>query len=92
MQYYVYILYSEKNGSHYIGQTENIELRLHRHNRGDSRSTRLNRPWKLGYVEQYSTRSEAMKREKYLKSPAGYLELKNIKDNLITHRNVAQPG
>ena len=29
------------------------------------------RPWKIIYTEEYSTKSEALKREKYLKSGKG---------------------
>ena len=31
---YVYILYSEKYDKYYIGQTDNIDARLHQHNTG----------------------------------------------------------
>lgn len=32
MVYYVYILQSEKDGSYYIGSTQDVTERLHRHN------------------------------------------------------------
>lgn len=63
-----YILQSDKDGSYYIGSTENVDKRLIKHNKGYSRYTKSKRPWKLIYKEEYQTLSEAKKREYYLKS------------------------
>lgn len=76
MAYFVYVIRSEYSGKIYIGQTDNLELRLRRHNGtlpDNKRSyTRLNKgPWKVVYQEVFSTRSEDIKREKYLKSHHG---------------------
>jgi putative endonuclease len=65
--YYVYILYSKEFDKYYIGQTNNIELRIKRHNSGEIKSTKHYIPWELKYYEEFESRSEAMKREKYLK-------------------------
>jgi putative endonuclease len=67
VNYFVYILKSEKNSCYYIGQTENIFKRLEEHNLGKSKSTRRYIPWKLVYREIYDTRSDAFKREQELK-------------------------
>ena len=56
-----------QSGKLYIGQTQNIEDRINRHNKGFSKSTKSGIPWEVIYTEEYATRSEAMKREKYLK-------------------------
>jgi len=82
MKFAVYILKSQQTGKFYIGQTGDIQQRLISHNRGDSFSTRNGRPWVLVYEEEYPSRSEAMKREKYLKSIQGWNELKRIKSKL----------
>ncbi len=66
--YYVYILQSELSFRLYIGQTNNLDDRYKRHNVGLVQSTRRERPWKLVYSERAASRSEAMTREKYLKS------------------------
>ena len=66
--YYVYFLKSSKNNDLYIGSTENVENRLQRHNDGKVRSTQFYRPWKLLGQEEYLTRSEAVKRERFLKT------------------------
>ena len=68
MKFFVYILESELDYSFYIGQTSNIEERIKSHNKGLNRYTRVKKPWKLIYKEECSSRSEAMKLEKRLKS------------------------
>ena len=69
--YTVYVLRSLKNNYRYIGQTNNIDKRLAEHNSGLSKSTKNIRPLVLDYSEEYATRSEAMKRERFLKSGKG---------------------
>jgi len=68
MTYFIYILYSPKFNHYYIGQTNNIEIRLKQHNEDRFSWTSSHRPWKLVYKEKFETRSQAMKAEKYLKS------------------------
>jgi len=67
----VYVLYSSKYDQIYIGQTDDLKDRLERHNTGKSRYTKRYIPWELIYFEEYETRSEAMKREKELKTHRG---------------------
>jgi putative endonuclease len=43
--FFVYILLSKKTGKFYIGQTNNIENRLMKHNSGLNRSTKAGIPW-----------------------------------------------
>ena len=66
--YYVYILESERNKKHYIGQTQDLEARLDRHNAGRVTSTKPGKPWKLKYWKSFEKRSEAFKTEQLLKS------------------------
>ena len=70
--YTLYLLKSEKFNRHYIGVSSNVETRLKQHNSGKTKSTKPYRPWKLVYVEKYETKTEAMKREYFLKKPIGY--------------------
>ncbi|MCP9750732.1 GIY-YIG nuclease family protein [Ferruginibacter sp. HRS2-29] len=65
--YYVYILRSDVDQSFYKGYTENPAQRLIQHNNGESVYTRNKIPWKLVYVEVFSTKKEALIREKNLK-------------------------
>jgi len=69
--FYVYILKSLKNGRFYIGSTNNLERRLNEHNSGKSKYTSLTRPFVLIFKEEYLSCSEAMRREKFLKSGRG---------------------
>lgn len=66
--YFVYFLQSLKNGDLYIGSTEDVENRLKVHNSGKVKSTKTYRPWKLLGSEEFKTRSEAFRREHFLKS------------------------
>jgi putative endonuclease len=76
--FYVYVLYSLSSGKHYIGQTIDLERRLLEHHQGIARYTRGRGPWELVLTEEFSTRSEAMRRELFLKSGQGreWLKLK----------------
>ncbi len=67
MSYYVYIIESLSNGSFYIGSSDNVERRVRRHNSGYSRYTKRHRPWKLVYTERHPSKTEALKRERFLK-------------------------
>ena len=65
--YYVYVILCEGN-SFYTGYTKNLGARLRQHVRGKgARYTRMHKPRKLVHAEEFSTRSEAMKREKRIK-------------------------
>jgi len=67
MNYFTYILQSEIDGSCYIGSTSNIERRLEKHNFGHSPYTSKKKPWKVIYYEEFDSKNEAIKREKFLK-------------------------
>ena len=70
MKYTVYILKSKRDNSYYIGNTNNLEKRLIRHNKGYNKSTKRKTPWEIVYIEYYDNRQKAIKRE---------LEIKKIK-------------
>jgi putative endonuclease len=67
MSYWVYILKSQKDGSYYIGHTQELDSRLERHNQGRVKYTKSKRPWDLVYFEEYPDRSRAMAREQEIK-------------------------
>ena len=71
MSYFTYVLYSNKFDEIYVGQTSDLLGRLEQHNLGLSKSTKRYVPWNLIYSEEFETRSEAMRREKKLKSQKG---------------------
>ncbi len=66
--FYVYFLKSERNNDLYIGSSANLINRVSQHNQGKVKSTRAYRPWTLLNYEEHLTRSEATKREKFLKT------------------------
>ncbi|MBN2775589.1 MAG: GIY-YIG nuclease family protein [Prolixibacteraceae bacterium] len=66
-KYVVYILRSEKDGSYYIGYTSDLEQWVEYHNTGKSRYTSRKMPWKVVYTEEFTTKSDAIKRERFLK-------------------------
>ncbi|MDO8594835.1 MAG: GIY-YIG nuclease family protein [bacterium] len=68
--YFLYILRSELYPRHYVGISDDPEKRLQRHNKGDVRSTKAYRPWKIICTEKFKNRSEATKRESFLKRTA----------------------
>jgi putative endonuclease len=58
----------------YVGITDRENERLKEHNRGQTISTKKYLPWQVIYIEKFETKSDSMKREKYLKSLQGYKE------------------
>lgn len=81
MPYFVYILRSTSNNL-YIGQTNNLQRREKEQLNKTSKSAKFikeGQEFKLVYFEEYSTRLEAMRREKQLK---GWTRAK--KETLIT--------
>ena len=79
--YFVYAISSTRHSYIYVGLTQDLELRIKRHNDGRERTTRFYKPYKLIYSEDCKTRSEARIREKYWKSGIGKEKLKKIRDS-----------
>jgi len=69
--FYVYVLKSLVDGNLYIGQTSDFRRRVALHNEGRIRSTKRRCPLELVHLEEYETRGEAIKRERFLKSMKG---------------------
>lgn len=80
---YIYLIQSlnESTSWIYVGSTENVENRVRQHNSGKVRSTRFRRPYKLIYVEEFATISEARKRERDIKR-SRILKESLVKDNI----------
>ncbi len=66
--YTVYILQSIEFDKFYIGQTNDFEKRIHRHNSGYVSSTKPFIPWKLVYHIHKPNRSEVIILERKLKN------------------------
>jgi putative endonuclease len=67
-KFFVYILQSMKDFSFYIGQCDDLDRRMSKHFDGLSKYTASKGPWRLVYFEMISSRGEALKREKEIKS------------------------
>ena len=66
--YFVYILYSVSFDRYYIGQTNDIEQRLEKHNSKQVRSTKGYIPWKVIWFGEKPDRKAAMELERKLKN------------------------
>jgi len=63
MSYFVYILLC-RDGTYYTGSSNDIEKRFNDHLMGHgARYTKSHKPVKIIYQEEFSTKSEALKRE-----------------------------
>ena len=66
--YYIYILFSQSANKYYVGQTDNIDKRLSEHNSFHKGFTSQANDWILKYFEEFSSRKDALKREKQIKA------------------------
>jgi putative endonuclease len=76
-KFFAYIIKSIEHDFYYKGHCEDIEERIKQHNAGMTESIKPYIPFKLVYFEEFNTRSEAIKREKYFKTSAGRRFLKS---------------
>ena len=67
MAFYLYIIYSPSIDQYYVGQTDDLDNRIFRHNNSGSKSTKKANDWVLKYTESYNSRSDAVKRETEIK-------------------------
>ncbi len=77
-RFYVYILYSLKDGGFYIGFTANLKLRLIQHASGNVFATKDRIPFKLIHYEYFINKADAKAREEFLKSGYGRSQLKQF--------------
>jgi putative endonuclease len=74
----VYVLRSGATGRRYVGSCQDRDDRLRRHNAGESKATRHGIPWTLVHSEAFSSREEAVRRERYFKTGRGRDELDKL--------------
>jgi len=67
MDYFVYILQSGKDGSFYIGSSNDPIQRLEKHNAPHKGYTSKKQPWKIVYTEKFEDKRSALRRERFLK-------------------------
>jgi putative endonuclease len=77
--FHVYALYSCQYDKIYIGYTSDIENRLIAHNHPNNKGwTKRFQPWEIIYSEEISSKEEALKREKQLKTAKGRLFVRSF--------------
>jgi putative endonuclease len=64
----IYILFSQKIGKFFVGYTNNLNRIIAEQNRVKGKFTDMGIPWKLVSTESFPAKSEAMDREKEIKS------------------------
>ena len=91
--FYVYIL-KLSTGDLYTGATSDLRRRLREHHAGRVSSTRHSRDSsELIHYEAYLLKSDALRREKYLKTTEGKRMLRQqIRDLLVQFRQGSDPG
>ena len=67
MTTYTYILKSSKDGSFYVGISQDVENRIKTHNTSRVSSTSHKIPWELVYTKEHSSYKDARQHEKWLK-------------------------
>jgi len=70
-EFVTYVLYSKKFDEIYVGFTSNLIARFLSHNKFGKGYTKRYRPWLVIYVEFFNCKTQAMQREKELKSSRG---------------------
>ncbi len=66
-KYYTYLLLTENN-TYYCGYTDDIEKRYKKHTEGfGAKYTKANKPISVAFLEEFNTKSEAMKEEYRIK-------------------------
>ncbi|MBI2577846.1 MAG: GIY-YIG nuclease family protein [Candidatus Wildermuthbacteria bacterium] len=69
--YYVYILQSKKDSSHYTGLTTDLKRRVQEHNSGGNKYSASKKPFQLLWYCAFNDKQRAYSFEKYLKSGSG---------------------
>jgi putative endonuclease len=89
--YYLYIL-SLNNESLYKGITLDLRRRTKEHQLGKVASTRNKRPLKLIHYEGYLLKSDAIRREKFLKTTEGRRLLRQQLRDILNKKGGGSPG
>ena len=78
-EFVVYILYSQKHDTTYTGFTSDLISRFKSHNEMATKGYTIKfRPWKVIHLDFFTSKTEALKREKYLKTGVGREFIKKI--------------
>jgi putative endonuclease len=87
LTYCVYVLISLKDKNLYVGYTTDLQERLTTHFKGKAGATAPRRPFRLIHCEYHHAKSDAKRREIYLKTSAGKAAVKRVlRDSLAEFR------
>ena len=75
------------DGGLYIGFTTDLTRRLEEHNSGASAATAPRRPFELVFCEHYRSKTDALRREVYLKTSSGRRALKLMLQESLQHHS-----
>ena len=79
MSFIVYIIYSATLDRYYVGYTAgSMENRLKKHNSRHKGFTGKNADWMVKYIEVFTTKDDAMKREKQIKSWKSRIKIQQL--------------
>ena len=84
MSGFVYFLKSEVNGRYYIGSTNNVDRRLDQHNNGESKYTKLTKPFKLVFSQEY----ESLKKARQIEFKLKKLKRRDIIEKIIKEGHI----
>ncbi|MDI6802502.1 MAG: GIY-YIG nuclease family protein, partial [Bacteroidota bacterium] len=76
--FYTYILWSDSKNIYYVGHTHDLNQRLEYHNNARSNFTKRGIPWKLVYSEEFRTKSEAARHERFIKNRKSKKFIENL--------------
>ncbi|TSD00027.1 MAG: putative endonuclease containing a URI domain [Candidatus Peregrinibacteria bacterium Greene1014_49] len=80
--YTVYVI-QNSDGILYKGYTSNLQKRILEHNSVRGKWTSARAPWNVVYKEEFASKSDALKREKFLKSGKGREFLKRVSKKIL---------
>ena len=87
--FYTYVIRSKKDHRWYTGMTDSIRKRFRDHSEGNVRSTKGRGPFEMIYCEGCLNKTDALEREKYLKSGMGKRYLKNRLKHFLVSKGPA---
>ncbi|MCB0508578.1 MAG: GIY-YIG nuclease family protein [Bacteroidetes bacterium] len=79
MQHFCYILFSSSLDRFYVGSTsDSVENRLKKHLSNHCGFTAKAKDWKIVWVETFSNKSDALKRESFIKKMKSKISIKKL--------------
>lgn len=76
--YYVYIIKGQRNNRFYTGSTKDVSRRIKQHEQSETKSLKYKGPFDLIRVEEFKTKTEALKREHQIKRYKGGRAFKKL--------------